>query len=83
MKTALTLCLTVLGISLFTYLLWSSHVFRKPTPALEQEINEYRGEYVYGNPEAKGAIKAHINDKLEGVDRDQLSPEVKEFVNNL
>jgi len=54
-----------------------------PTPALEQSINEYRGEYTYSNPEAKGAIKAHINDKLEGVDRDQLSPEVKEFVNNL
>jgi hypothetical protein len=54
-----------------------------PTPLLESEINSYRGEYVYGNPEARGAIKAHINDKLEGVDRDQLSPEVKEFVNNL
>lgn len=53
------------------------------SPTLEQSINEYRGEYVYGNPEAKGAIKAHINDKLEGVDRDQLSPEVKEFINQL
>lgn len=54
-----------------------------PTPALEQSINNYRGEYVYANDEAKAAIKAHINDKLEGVDRTQLSPEVKEFVNNL
>ena len=54
-----------------------------PTPLLESEINNYRGEYIYGNPESKEAIKAHINDKLEGVDRDQLSPEVKEFVNNL
>lgn len=54
-----------------------------PTPALEQSINEYRGEYVYGNPDVKTAIKSHIEDKLEGVDRDQLSPEVKEFVNNL
>jgi hypothetical protein len=54
-----------------------------PTPPLEAEINNYRGEYVYANDEAKAAIKAHINDKLEGVDRTQLSPEVKEFVNNL
>lgn len=54
-----------------------------PTPLLESEINNYRGEYVYANDEAKAAIKAHINDKLEGVDRTQLSPEVKEFVNQL
>lgn len=70
-------------MSLLAYVLWNTHVYYKPTPALEQSINEYRGEYIYGNPESKEAIKAHINDKLEGVDRDQLSPEVKEFVNNL
>lgn len=54
-----------------------------PTPSLEAEINNYRGEYAYANEEAKNAIKAHINNKLGGVDRTQLSPEVKEFINQL